>query len=201
MAYHPQSNGMVERWHRSLKTVLRCRATTTREWTEALLTVLLGLRTSFKEDIKASAAELVLGTTLRISGEYFVSKETIGYPQMFVEKFKEYMKAIRLVPTAHHVRIKPFIYKDLDDSTHVFVRVDKSRSPLDQPYERSFPVITKINQSVFRINFKGTAQNINIDRLKSAFLEATQPELTPGPSEPADEQQQLPRLPKVTFAA
>ncbi|KMQ84458.1 gag-pol protein [Lasius niger] len=201
MAYHPQSNGMVERWHRSLKTALRCHATTTREWTEALLTVLLGLRTSFKEDIKASAAELVLGTTLRIPGEYFASEETIGYPQVFVEKFREYMKSIRPVPTAHHTRTKPFIHRDLDDSTHVFVRVDKSRSPLDKPYEGPFPVITKINQSVFRINIKGTAQNINIDRLKPAFLEATQPEPTLGPSEPADEQQQLPRLSTVTFAA
>jgi hypothetical protein len=35
-------------------------------WIELLSTVLLGLRTTIKEDIKASAAELLYGTTLRI---------------------------------------------------------------------------------------------------------------------------------------
>lgn len=40
-------------------------------WLEALPSVLLGLRTSYKEDIKATAADLVYGTSLRLPGEFF----------------------------------------------------------------------------------------------------------------------------------
>ncbi|KAG5328076.1 PDCD5 protein, partial [Acromyrmex charruanus] len=48
-AYHPESNGIIERWHRSLKTALMCHGET--QWTDTLPVVLLGLRTCLKEDI------------------------------------------------------------------------------------------------------------------------------------------------------
>ena len=43
-AYHPQSNGLVERFHCSLKNALRCTVTSTKSWTRSLPWVLLGLR-------------------------------------------------------------------------------------------------------------------------------------------------------------
>jgi len=178
---------MIERWHRSLKAAIKCHET--KNWIEALPVVLLGLRTSYKEDIKASTAEMVYGSTLKLPGEYFAAEEPTGHPQMFIEKFREYMKATRAVPTAHHIKRKPFIHKELESSTHVFVRVDRPRRPLEQPYEGPFPIINRINDSLFRVNYKGQPTTINIDRLKPAFMEATesqeekaQPEPRPGSS-------------------
>lgn len=72
-AYHPQANGMIEGWHRSLKTAIKCHET--QNWIEALPVVLLGLRTSYKEYIKASTAEMVYDTTLKLPGEYFAAEE------------------------------------------------------------------------------------------------------------------------------
>jgi hypothetical protein len=40
------------------------------QWTTALPLVLLGIRTSFKEDMLSSVAELVYGEPLRIPGEF-----------------------------------------------------------------------------------------------------------------------------------
>ncbi|CAH8289015.1 unnamed protein product, partial [Schistosoma rodhaini] len=64
-AYHPQANGMVERFHRQLKTALISHSNPN-QWTEFLPLVMLGIRTSVKTDAQCSAAELVFGTTLRL---------------------------------------------------------------------------------------------------------------------------------------
>ncbi|XP_015585621.1 uncharacterized protein LOC107263200 [Cephus cinctus] len=69
-AYHPASNGMIERWHRSLKSAIMCHENDS--WIDILPTVLLGLRTSIKEDIKTATAELVYGTYLRLPGELVI---------------------------------------------------------------------------------------------------------------------------------
>lgn len=71
-AYHPQSNDIVERMHRTLKAALMC---SSKPWLDILPTVLLGLRTSLKEDLQASPAEMLYGTCLRIPGEFFVSED------------------------------------------------------------------------------------------------------------------------------
>ncbi|GFT23917.1 hypothetical protein TNCV_3207691 [Trichonephila clavipes] len=66
--YHPSSNGMVERLHRTLKQAIRCHDT---KWTESLPVVLLGLRACIKEDLKASCAEMIFGKALVLPGEFF----------------------------------------------------------------------------------------------------------------------------------
>ena len=59
-AYHPQSNGLVERFHRSLEAALKARLHG-HNWVDKLHWVLLGLGTVPKEDLETSFAELVYG--------------------------------------------------------------------------------------------------------------------------------------------
>ncbi|CAM1323272.1 Uncharacterised protein r2_g3179 [Pycnogonum litorale] len=68
-AYRHQANGLIERFHRQLKSSLKAYNDPTR-WSEHLPIVLLGLRNAVKEDLQASPAELVYGTTLRLPGEF-----------------------------------------------------------------------------------------------------------------------------------
>ena len=72
-AYHPQSNGMVERFHRQLKDCLKARNNIL-NWSLELPIVLLGIRSAVKEDLKCSPAELIYGQPLRLPGEFFVKK-------------------------------------------------------------------------------------------------------------------------------
>ena len=68
-AYHRQSNGLVKRFHRLLKSVLRA-CFTGPNWTQELPWVLLGVWTAPKEDLGCSAAELVYGTPLTVPGDF-----------------------------------------------------------------------------------------------------------------------------------
>ncbi|GBP76783.1 Transposon Tf2-6 polyprotein [Eumeta japonica] len=72
-AYHPACNGLVERFHRQLKTAITCHAN--EHWTECLPLVLLGV-SAYKDDLKASCAELVYGETLRLPGEFISPSPT-----------------------------------------------------------------------------------------------------------------------------
>lgn len=121
-------------------------------WTEILPSVLLGLRTSFKEDIQATPAKMLYGTCLRISGEFFLTTEMPPEPQIFVEKFCEHMRGIRPRPTAHHNKARIFILKDLTTFSHVFIRCDHVKAPYIGPY----PVIQRISDVVYKINVDGT---------------------------------------------
>jgi len=67
--YHPQAIGIIECFHRALKAALMCSPET--PWPTALPAVMLGLRTTFKEDLQASSAEM-----LYASQAIFSSRQT-----------------------------------------------------------------------------------------------------------------------------
>ncbi|KAF2351531.1 Integrase catalytic core [Trinorchestia longiramus] len=57
-AFHPQSNGLIERVHRDLKTALKCLNSRT-DWVDHLPMVLLSLRNLYKQDQKATTSEML----------------------------------------------------------------------------------------------------------------------------------------------
>ena len=67
-AYHPTSNGMIERVHRQLKAALMC-APDPGDWYNNLPMVLLGIRAVVKEDLQTSPFELVYGSSPRLPGQ------------------------------------------------------------------------------------------------------------------------------------
>jgi transposase InsO family protein len=73
-AFHPCSNGMVERCHRQLKDALRARSAAN-DWPDHLPWVLLGLRAAPKEDSAVSSAEMVLGDPLVLPGQLLAGEE------------------------------------------------------------------------------------------------------------------------------
>ena len=137
-AYHPQANGMVERFHRQLKAAVKCHAT--ENWVEILPVVLAGIRSAFKEDLKATAAEMIYGTGMRLPGEFFMSNGVEGSSD-FVTQLRNRMKQLRPSPVMRHGARKTFIFKELATSSHVFLRHDAVKGPLQSPYDGPFEVL------------------------------------------------------------
>ena len=71
-SFHPQSNGIVERFHRQLKVSLRGRLAGT-DWFHHLPLVLLGLRSIPREDSSVSASEALFGSPLVLPREFLQS--------------------------------------------------------------------------------------------------------------------------------
>ena len=78
-AYHPQSNGLVERMHRQLKSAIKARLVDI-NWCSCLPLVLLGLRSAWKQGPEAAPSEMLYGTVLRLPGEFLPSPEIIPSP-------------------------------------------------------------------------------------------------------------------------
>ena len=169
-AYHPQTNGMVERFHRQLKAALKAQPQPD-SWMDALPLVLLGIRTALKEDISSTAAEMVYGTTLRLPGEFFTPSQTSSLPDPsdFVTQLKSHIRTVR--PTAprttHRTSNIPY---DLSTASHVFVRHGGVRKPLQPPYDGPFPVLSRTDKH-FTIAINNRNDTVSIDRLKPAHLD------------------------------
>ena len=169
-AYHPQTNGMVERFHRQLKAALKAQPNPA-SWVDALPLVLLGIRTALKEDLSATAAEMVHGTTLRLPGEFFQPSDTKSVidPTDYVSQLKTRMQCVRPTPP-RTVQRDTQVPQALATTTHVFVRHDAVRKPLQSPYDGPYLVLERTDK-FFKLNIKGREDTVSIDRLKPAYLD------------------------------
>lgn len=169
-SYHPQANGAVERWHRTLKAALMARLSN-KSWVEELPTVLLGLRAAQRTDSGVSAAELTFGRTLRLPGDFYDSSTQVGSvePQRLVEGIRKHIKSLKSVPKSHSNSRPYFVHPDLKDAEFVFIRDDSVRKPLKPPYDGPYRVI-KRGPKVFVIRFPNRTASISIDRLKPAYV-------------------------------
>ena len=165
--YHPSSNGMIERFHRSLKAAIMCHATL--EWTRVLSTIMLGLRTNVL-DCGSSPAEYLYGTTLRIPGEFVQPEGPRSNPQSFVEEFRLHIKRIKPIPVEHHDKRKIFIFKELSTCSHVFLRVGVSRRSLEPPYSGPHKVLNRPNDRIIEIDVDGTAKTVSLENVKPAHM-------------------------------
>lgn len=83
-------------WHRTLKSAIMCHSSS--NWFEILPTVLLGLRSCFKEDLQASPAEMLYGLPLQLPGEVF-TEDFPTDPEIFLDKRRLQMRDIKSQPT------------------------------------------------------------------------------------------------------
>jgi cleavage and polyadenylation specificity factor subunit 1 len=166
-AFHPAANGMVERMHRTLKAAIMCRQQD--RWTDALPIVLLGMRAAFKPDLQTSAAELVYGEPIRIPGEFLLAPTTPFDSADTIGQLRQKLRDIRPTPASRHASPAVFIHKDLADSSHVFLRIDAVRRPLDPPYSGPYLVLNR-SEKTLTISINGRPTIVSIDRVKPAYL-------------------------------
>lgn len=164
--YHPQANGILERFHRQLKTALIASSNSTK-WSEMLPFVLLGLRNSIKADLKCSPAELVYGQALRLPGELIIESQTETPVEETLQKLRKFFAEVRSKVVYHNVD-KSFIPKHLSTCEYVYVKAHNV-SGLNPPFEGPYRVISRNDKSL-KIRKGNLIKSYNIDQIKPALI-------------------------------
>ena len=116
---------------------------------------------------------MVYGTNIRLPGEFFTPVTANSLPDQseFISQLRTHFRSTHTTPP-RCPSTHPHIPEELSTSTHVFVRHDVIRRPLQPPYDGPYPVV-KRSPKHFTININGRHDTISIDRLKPAHIDTS----------------------------
>ena len=167
-AFHPQSNGMVERLHRRLKDALRARLAGP-DWFLHLPMVLLGLRSAPGEDSALPASRALYGADLVLPGQFLEAPE--APTPAFFTKLQQQMVDFCPGPV-RHAPAAPSRLEDLPAALlaadMVLVRRDGPKPPLAPVYDGPYKVLARSPRS-FHLQVGARVDTVSVERLKPAF--------------------------------
>ncbi|CAB4046203.1 Transposon Ty3-G Gag-Pol poly, partial [Paramuricea clavata] len=166
------ANGIVERFHRTLKSSLRARLSNN-DWLEHLHWVLLGLRTAPKEDSGLSPAELTFGMQLVIPGQLLATSD-FSYEPPEVDRLRLFHQVVPPVPFINHDNRGDWIHPKLSDAKFIFLRTDSARTAFQNPYEGPYEVL-QAGIKTFKIKRGLIEEIVSTDRLKPAVVDTSIP--------------------------
>ncbi|CAN7978633.1 unnamed protein product, partial [Ixodes persulcatus] len=119
-----------------------------------------------------TSAELLYGTTLRLPGHFVAANvnEQLPDPLQYVSRLRTIMNSLRPTPTRAKQSPTVYLFEELDTSTHIFLRRDAVRKPLQPPYDGPFKVLRRGSKH-YTIEVRGQSEVVSVDRLKPAHLE------------------------------
>jgi len=177
-AYHPQSNGMVERLHRRMKDALRARAAS-QDWSSHLPWVMMGLRAAPREDSNSSPADAVYGSPLILPGQFLGQPEP---PDSFYQELKHAMAGYVPPQPAHNTSARDKapakLPASLATASHVLIRRDGHVPPLAPLYDGPFLVLSR-SLRTFRVQMGHRQETVSTSRLKAANITSDVPAAQP----------------------
>jgi hypothetical protein len=170
-AYHPQANGLVERFHRRLKDALRARDAGA-DWIHHLPWVLLCVRAAAADDSSPSPAESLYGSQLVLPGQLVVAADPPPVSS-FIESLRHLVDSRSPPPTRHNTASTAAQSAPLPPALlharMVFVRRDESKPPLAPAYSGPYEVLSR-SPSTFKLQIGDKSDIVATSRLKAALL-------------------------------
>ena len=155
-AYHPKSNGMVERLHRQIKEALRAKGAEN-TWADHLPWVLLGLRAAPKDETGISTAEATLGQQLIMPGQIQKPDDmSLDAPRAPPAVIPETKRSYAEVVGGR---------SDLDRARMVYVRRGGVHPTLQPSYDGPFHVLES-GRCTFKIRVGDREEVVSRERLK-----------------------------------
>ena len=161
--YNPRANGLIERFHRTLKASI---IASKQNWFDQRPLTLLALRTTFKEDLKASPAELIYGTELNVPGGLICEQPDSAPADVVVQQLKSAMKQERETQTRVVSKEQDYIPRSLETATHVWLKREV-RTGLTAPYIGPYPIIER-RQRTMIIQTNNGQREVSLEQVKPA---------------------------------
>ena len=156
--YYPQSNGMIERAHQSIKNSIKASLIEMGDkyqenWVHYLPWALLGLRSSFHSDLGTSPTEMTFGKSVQLPGTILADPDEVkGLDDISVDALlrRLQIKDNRMaVPPA--VNTKNTKIETLPDSvSHIYARQHNVKG-LSEKYLGPLPVLSRPNRSTIEV--------------------------------------------------
>ncbi|VDP73441.1 unnamed protein product [Schistosoma mattheei] len=131
--------------------------------------MILSIRSAVEADVEYTAERFVCGTTVRLSDEFVDPSSSSMNMDLnpYMSRLTNTMRSVEPAPSQPQV-ITVFIQQALQHSTHVFVRSNSIRLPLEMAYEGLFGVLHREPQ-YYTTDMDGDNYGVISDRLKALY--------------------------------
>ena len=165
-AYHPQANGMIERFHRSLKTSLRCLSISA-NWSLSLPLVLLGWRNTMHSATGTSPAKLLFGVGTTFPSEFLTHTVDIPFEALDLARrhFLDSDTNPSFGPIPSH---KSYLPKSLTTCQFVWLQA-RDTFHMKPRYVGPYRIVEFRDNNTITILKDNKPYTVNLEKVKPAF--------------------------------
>ena len=145
-SYHPETNSLIERVHRTLKTAIIARK---ESWLSAMNVVLFGMRI-VPNDSGYSPFTAMTGADILIP-QLLLSNDEPSFNSECIEKLAKEMTRLnvdKLSRGKFKTPKKSFIPKELANCEEIWLRVDRIRRSMEAPYTGPYKVLHRTDKNI-----------------------------------------------------